>query len=497
MSLCELSAYELNQKINRLEVSVEEVVEESLKRCHSEGLKFNAFVTVCDENARIHAKIIDEKINRGEEISQLMGIPIAVKDNICIKNIPCTCASRILSNYIPPYDASVVENLLSNGCVIIGKTNMDEFAMGSSNENSFFGNVINPWSNKTVPGGSSGGSAAAVAAGIVPIALGSDTGGSIRQPASFCGIVGLKPTYGRVSRYGLVAFASSLDQIGPIARDVFDCALLLKLISGWDVRDSTSSRTSVSDYTALLNRNLNLRRIKIGVPKEFFEEGVEEEVKYKVLDAIEVIRDMGCEVKEVSLPNTKYGIACYYLLATAEASSNLARYDGIKYGYRASNFEKLLNMYENTRNEGFGKEVKRRILLGTYVLSAGYYDAYYRKASEVREYIKMDYQKVFQEVDCLITPTSPTVAFNIGEKIKDPLQMYMSDVLTVSANLAGIPAISLPCGLSSDGLPVGLQIMGRDFEEDTILCLAYAFEKKSGISFKNLKNNLKSQRRDG
>ncbi len=476
-NLYELPAHSLCKLIKRREVSVEEVVRAQFERIRQVEDKIKAFLSLYEEEALEEARRWDEKIKESDELPPLCGIPIAIKDNICIKDKITTCASRILENFKPPYSATVVKKLEEAGCIIIGKTNMDEFAMGSSTENSAFQNTYNPWNTQTTPGGSSGGSAAAVASGEVPLALGSDTGGSIRQPAALCGIVGLKPTYGRVSRYGLVAFASSLDQIGPLSRDVTDCALLLKIISGKDEMDSTSVNYPVPNYLESLIPDLE--GIKIGLPKEYFVAGIEKEVKEKVLQAAKVMEDMGAEVREVSLPHTEYAVATYYLIATAEASSNLARYDGVGYGHRTKEKVDMIGMYKKTRKEGFGDEVKRRIMLGTYVLSKGYYEDYYGKAQRVRTLIKEDFERAFREFDVLITPTSPTVAFKVGEKIDDPLKMYLSDIFTISANLAGIPGISISCGFGRDNLPVGLQILGKPFDEETVLRVAYAYEQNT------------------
>lgn len=407
----------------------------------------------------------------------LTGIPIAVKDNICTAGIRTTCASRILENFIPPYESTVTQRLKKAGYILTGKTNMDEFAMGSSTENSAFGVTKNPWDISRIPGGSSGGSAAAVAADECIAALGSDTGGSIRQPAALCGVVGLKPTYGMVSRFGLVAFASSLDQIGPITKTVYDAALIMNFIAGHDPKDSTSAPYPPKDFTRDLGRDI--KGLKIGIPEEYFIEGTDKEVKDAVLSAVKILEDMGAVAIRISLPHTGYAVATYYILATSEASSNLARYDGVKYGLRIRG-EDLIDMYMKTRSEGFGEEVKRRIMLGTYALSSGYYEAYYRKAQQVRTLIKKDFEDAFKSVDVIITPTSPTPAFKIGERISDPLKMYLSDIFTISVNLAGIPAISIPCGFSSENLPIGLQIMGKHFDEETILQVAYAYEQATG-----------------
>jgi len=415
--------------------------------------KLNSFVTLMKEEALRQARLVDEKIKKKEKLPPLAGIPIAIKDNMCIDGVLTTCCSRILENFKSPYDATVITELKENDLVFIGKTNMDEFAMGSSTENSAFKITRNPWDLKTIPGGSSGGSAAAIASDEAILTLGSDTGGSIRQPASLCGVVGLKPTYGRVSRYGLVAFASSLDQIGPITKDVTDCALLMNVISGHDERDSTSCDYPVPDYTkSLIN---DIKKVKIGVPKEYFVKGMDEEVEKSVKEAIKLLEKLGAKIEEVSLPHTEYAVAVYYLIATAEASTNLARYDGVRFGYRAKS-QNLDEMYQNTRKEGFGEEAKMKILLGTYVFS--HYD-HYLKAQRVRTLIKEDFDKIFKKFDCLITPTSPTPAFKIGEKTDDPLKMYLSDIFTIPANLAGIPGISIPCGFTKKGLPIGLQIL--------------------------------------
>lgn len=422
-----------------------------------------------------HAEKQIEKLASADGRSPLHGVAIAVKDNICTKGLPTTCGSRILHNYRAQYDATAVERLNEAGVVIIGKTNMDEFAMGSSNESSAFGVVRNPWDPTRVPGGSSGGSAVAVASGVVRAALGSETGGSVRQPASLCGIIGLKPTYGRISRYGLVAFASSLDNIGIFGATTADAAMVLRVIAGRDHRDSTSADVPVPDYSAMLENDVNGRRI--GVPRALFGEGLDDGVRVCVEAAIENFRSLGAEIVDIELPYAKYGIAVYYIIATAEASSNLARYDGVRYGFRAEDAHELRQMYFKTREEGFGAEVKRRIMLGTYVLSSGYYDAYYAKAQKVRALVKQDYIKAFADCDAILTPTSPSVAFKLGEKTDDPLAMYLNDIYTVSANLAGVPGISVPCGLSSEGLPIGLQLIGNFWTEDVLLNLAHQYEQ--------------------
>ncbi len=482
MKLYELTAYEIHDLLIKGKATATEVVRAILDRVEKVENKLNSYVTLMEEVLG-KAKEVDELLRAEKPISALMGIPMAIKDNICFKGATTTCSSKILEGFKPPYNATVVEKLMEEGVILIGKTNMDEFAMGSSTETSYNGATRNPWDLDTIPGGSSGGSASAVSSGEATLALGSDTGGSIRQPASFCGVVGMKPTYGRVSRYGLVAFASSLDQIGPITKDVRDCALLMNCICGYDERDSTSAKLEVPDFTKSLKEDI--KGLRIGLPKEYFGEGIDPEVERAVENAVKTLEGLGAIFEEVSLPHTEYGIATYYLIAPSEASSNLARYDGVRYGYRAGIRGKgdkntdIIGMYERTRSEGFGDEVKRRIMLGTYVLSAGYYDAYYLKALKVRTLIKRDFDEAFKRFDCLITPTSPTPAFRIGEKIDDPLKMYLSDIFTISANLAGIPGISIPCGFSKEGLPIGLQILGKPFDEETILRVAYTFEQST------------------
>jgi len=431
----------------------------------------NAFLEIDREGALRRV----EEIEQSGEAGALPGIPIAIKDNICVKGMQASCGSKILGDYHPPYNATVIERLIKAGAVVVGKTNCDEFAMGSSNENSAFGPVRNPWDTTRVSGGSSGGSATAVAAGIVPVALGSDTGGSVRQPASLCGVVGLKPTYGRNSRYGLVAFASSLDQIGVFAREVEDAALVLGVIAGRDPHDATTADVPVPDYSAALTGNITGARL--GFPRALFGQGLDDDVKKSVENVIDVYRELGAEIVDVELPHAGYAIAVYYIIATAEASSNLARFDGVRYGFRAEETPELKQMYRRTREEGFGPEVKRRIMLGTYVLSAGYYDAYYRKAQQVRTLIKNDFLSAFERCDAIITPTSPTPAFALGEKVNDPLAMYLNDIYTVTANLAGIPGISVPCGLSSERLPIGFQLLGRYWSEPVLFKLAHAYEQ--------------------
>lgn len=470
-----LGISELRRLLDRKEVSVKDVVDSLYERIDSVEERVKSFVTLTREKASEMAREAQKMID-GNYSAPLLGIPLAIKDNMCTKGIRTTCSSRILADFIPPYESTVTSRLIEQGYVLIGKTNLDEFAMGSSTENSGFHTTKNPWDIERIPGGSSGGSTAAVAADECIAALGSDTGGSIRQPASLCNVVGLKPTYGRVSRYGLVAFASSLDQIGPITKDVRDSAILMNVISGHDPLDSTSAPVEVPDFTESLGKDI--RGIRIGIPKEYFIEGMDKEVEGAVKQAIRDLESLGAIPVEVSLPHTGYAVAAYYLIATSEASSNLARYDGVKYGFRAAGRD-LLDMYMNTRALGFGPEVKRRIMLGTYALSSGYYDAYYRKAQQVRTLIKRDFEIAFGSVDLIATPTSPTPAFRAGEKADDPLQMYLSDIFTISVNLAGVPGISVPCGFTADGLPIGLQLIGKHFDEETILKVAYAYEQST------------------
>ncbi|MBM7557728.1 Asp-tRNA(Asn)/Glu-tRNA(Gln) amidotransferase subunit GatA [Halanaerobacter jeridensis] len=479
MELYQLPAHELHEKLLAGEVSAVEITEAVYDRIEEVEDNVQAYLNLMKEEAIEQAKKVDQKLADGEDINPLAGIPVALKDNLSTEGIETTCASKILEGYQPPYNATVVEKLAAEDVVMTGKTNMDEFAMGSSTENSGIKNTYNPWDINRVPGGSSGGSAAAVAAGEATIALGSDTGGSIRQPAAFCGVVGMKPTYGLVSRYGLVAFASSLDQIGPFAKDVTDCALALNYIAGHDEMDSTSVDREIPDYTANLDGDIS--GMKIGVPEEYFGEGIDDEVKESVWNAIEQLEELGAEYEEVSLPHTDYGLSAYYLIAPAEASSNLARYDGVRYGHRSNQANGLIEMFKKTRQEGFGDEVKRRIMLGTYALSSGYYDAYYKKAQKVRTLIKEDFDEAFAEYDILISPTTPTTAFEIGDKSNDPLQMYLSDICTIPVNLAGLPALSMPCGVDSNDLPIGLQIIGDHFAEEKILQVAYALEQATDL----------------
>ena len=475
MEITELTVHELKEKLAKKEIKVQEVTKAYVDRINDKEKDVGAFVTTLCDEALEEAKSIQEKINAGEIKGELAGIPIGIKDNMCTKGIKTTCSSKMLENFVSPYDATVVEKLKEQHMIDLGKLNMDEFAMGASTEYSAFHVTRNPWNLNTVPGGSSGGSAAAVAANLVPWALGSDTGGSIRQPAAFCGVVGLKPTYGLVSRYGLVAFASSLDQIGPITKDVEDAAMLLNVIAGHDERDTTSENREKIDYTKCLKNDV--KGLKIGVPKEFFGEGINEEVKAKLKETIEKYKEMGAEVEEFSLDIANYALATYYIIACAEASSNLGRFDGIRYGYRTENFTNLKEIYKNSRSEGFGDEVKRRIILGTYVLSSGYYDAYYKKAQQVRTLVRKEFDKAFEKYDVLLTPTSPTVAFEIGTRSSNPLEMYLADICTVSINIAGLPGISVPCGVDSNGMPVGMQLLGNRFDEEKILNAAYTYEQ--------------------
>ena len=511
--ITKLTVHELIEKKQNGELNSEQIVKAYADKINEKEKDINAFITITTDEALEQAKQIDQELakckqednnaekckeyNEGSNdknkssskdrtLGKFAGIPIGIKDNLCTKGTKTTCASKMLENFVSPYDATVVKKLNDEGIISLGKLNMDEFAMGSSTENSAFKITHNPWNLNKVPGGSSGGSAAAVAANLVPWALGSDTGGSIREPSSFCGVVGLKPTYGLVSRYGLVAFASSLDQVGPITKDVTDCAMLLNIISGYDENDSTSFdlynnenspyyKKEKIDYTKSLKNDV--KGMKIGVPKEFFGEGINSEVKEKLEEAIKLYKEMGAEVSECSLNVADYALATYYIIACAEASSNLGRFDGIRYGYRTKNFTNLEELYKNSRTEGFGDEVKRRIILGTYVLSSGYYDAYYKKAQKVRTYVKEQFDKCFAKYDLLLTPVAPTTAFDIGSKSNNPLEMYLADICTVSINIASVPAISVPCGFDSNNMPVGMQLIGNRFSEEKILNAAYAFEQ--------------------
>ncbi len=482
MSLLNKTALEIGQMIKNKEVSSVEVTKELLKNIKEKDEKINAYITVLEDEAIASAKKIQSKIDSGEIISDLAGVPMAIKDNICTKDILTTCGSKMLYNFKPPYNASAADKLNAAGAVVLGKLNMDEFAMGGSTETSYFGATGNPWDISRVPGGSSGGSAAAVAAGECIYALGSDTGGSIRQPCSFCGVSGIKPTYGAVSRYGLVAFASSLDQIGPVGRDIRDCAEVLSVISGHDLKDSTSVNRSPFDFSNCFYGDL--KGVKIGLPVNYFGKGLDEDVKKPVLEAVKTLKKLGADVEEFEMSIVDYAIPAYYVLACAEAGSNLSRYDGIKYGYRRKDCEDLMEVFMTSRSEGFGMEVKRRIMLGSFVLSSGYYDAYYNKALKVRGLIKRSFDKAFNDYDMIISPVAPTTAYKIGENSSDPLKMYLGDIYTVSVNLAGIPAVSIPCGFGSNGMPVGMQLIGNAFDEPKLVKAAYAFQKATDFHTK-------------
>ncbi|WDM21317.1 Asp-tRNA(Asn)/Glu-tRNA(Gln) amidotransferase subunit GatA [Paenibacillus polymyxa] len=476
MSLFNNTLPEIHNKLHQKEISVSDLVGHALETIGAREDKIRAYITVDEEQARATARQLDDQLISGEERGLLFGLPVGIKDNIVTEGLRTTCGSQFLKNFDPVYDATVVSKLRAAQTVTLGKMNMDEFAMGGSNENSSFFPARNPWDLERVPGGSSGGSAAAVAAGEAYFTLGSDTGGSIRQPASYCGVVGLKPTYGLVSRFGLVAFASSLDQIGPITKNVQDSAYVLQAIAGYDQKDSTSAKVDIPDYLNALTGDV--KGLRIAVPKEYLGEGVDPQVKEKVLDALKTLEGLGAVWEEVSLPHTEYAVATYYLLASSEASSNLARFDGVRYGVRSDNPDNLLDLYHQSRTQGFGPEVKRRIMLGTYALSSGYYDAYYLKAQKVRTLIKQDFDRVFEQYDVIIGPTAPTTAFKIGSQVDDPLTMYLNDILTIPVSLAGVPAISIPCGLA-DGMPVGLQIIGKAFDESSVLRVAHAFEQNT------------------
>jgi aspartyl-tRNA(Asn)/glutamyl-tRNA(Gln) amidotransferase subunit A len=477
MSIIGATSDELLKRLDRGDLQSQEVTAAYLEAIAANDSKVNAFLHVDRDRALAQARAIDERRRHGERVGKLGGLPVAIKDVICAQGEPATCASRILNSFVPPFDAHVIRRLRDADAVLIGRTNMDEFAMGSSTENSAFKTSRNPWDLERTPGGSSGGSAAAVAAGMAPLALGSDTGGSIRQPAGFCGVVGMKPTYGRVSRFGLVAYASSLDQIGPFASDVAGAALLLEAIAGHDRRDSTSVDSPVPEYSRTVEEPLT--GLKIGIAREHFVSGLDREVEKAIRTALDVYRSLGAEVQEISLPHSKYAVAVYYIVAPCEASSNLARYDGVHYGHRAAHFDNMIDMYCASRGEGFGTEVKRRIMLGTYSLSAGYYDAYYLKALKVRRLIRNDFDEAFRTVDVIACPVAPTPAFKIGELVNDPLAMYLSDIYTISANLAGLPGISIPAGFSSNNLPIGLQLLGEPFEEERLLRAARMFERET------------------
>ncbi|MBW4561209.1 MAG: Asp-tRNA(Asn)/Glu-tRNA(Gln) amidotransferase subunit GatA [Mojavia pulchra JT2-VF2] len=474
------SIRELHEQLIKKERSAVEITQEALERIQALEPKLHSFLHVTAQQALEQARAVDAKIAANEEIGLLAGIPIGIKDNLCTKGIPTTCASKILENFVPPYESTVTQKLADAGAIMVGKTNLDEFAMGSSTENSAYQVTANPWDLSRIPGGSSGGSAAAVAAEECVVALGSDTGGSIRQPASLCGVVGMKPTYGLVSRYGLVAYASSLDQIGPFGRTVEDAAILLSVIAGYDPKDSTSLKVDIPDYAASLKPDLKARKkLRIGVIKETFGEGLDSVVEQAVTKAIDQLQHLGAEIHVVSCPRFRYGLPSYYIIAPSEASANLARYDGVKYGLRAADADNLLSMYTRTRASGFGTEVKRRIMIGTYALSAGYYDAYYLKAQKVRTLIKQDFDKAFEQVDVLACPTSPTTAFKAGEKTTDPLSMYLTDLMTIPVNLAGLPGLSVPCGFDDQGLPIGLQLIGKVLREDQLFNVAYAYEQST------------------
>jgi aspartyl-tRNA(Asn)/glutamyl-tRNA(Gln) amidotransferase subunit A len=479
MNLYDLTLKEVSDKLSKKEITSVELTNEILNRVNEIEPKVDSFLTITSELALKQAKNIDEKRAKGEKLSPLAGVPMAVKDNICTDGIKTTCASKMLENFVPPYNATVVDKLFNSGAIMVGKTNMDEFAMGSSTESSAFKKTKNPWDIERIPGGSSGGSASAVASGQAYYSLGSDTGGSVKQPASMCGLVGLRPTYGRISRYGLIAFGSSLDQVGIFTKSAMDCALVLNEIAGKDEMDGTSAHVEVNNYAK--NLKGNVKNLRIGIPKEYFGEGIDSDVKNAVLNGIEVLKSLGAKVKEVSLPHTEYAIATYYVVAPSEASSNLSRFDGIRYGHRASEYDSLEDLYIKSRTQGFGDEVKRRIMLGTYALSAGYYDAYYKKSLQVRTLIKHDFVKAFNDVDIIIAPTAPNVAFKLGEKTDDPLAMYMEDACTIPSCLAGLPGLSIPCGFKN-GLPIGMQLIGNYFDENTLLNVAHAFECATDFS---------------
>lgn len=478
MELYSFTIHELQEKIKSGDVSAMQIAESVFSRIDAVEERVHSYIRLMKEEALAAAAKSDENIKKGD-IQPLTGIPVALKDIVCTKGITTTCGSHILHNFVPPYNATVVEKLSAAGAVFVGKANMDEFAMGSSTETSYFGPTRNPWDLDRIPGGSSGGSATAVAADECIASIGSDTGGSIRQPAALCGVVGMKPTYGRVSRFGLIAFASSLDQIGPFTKDVEDCAIMMNVLAGYDPKESTSVQTEVPDYRQFIGRDIT--GWKVGIPKEYFIEGIDPEVAGAVQKAIAVVERCGGKIVDITLPHTQYCLAVYYIIAPAEASSNLARYDGVKYGFRAADARDLAEMYTKTRRQGFGAEVKRRIMIGTYALSAGYYDAYYGKASQVRALIRRDFDEAFRKCDVILTPTTPTPAFKIGEKTDDPLQMYLSDIFTISTNLAGIPGISVPCGYTAGGLPMGVQFLAGHFEEGKLLQIASAYEKNAAI----------------
>ena len=478
MELYSLTIHELQDLLKKGEVSSRKITESVFSRIDAVEERVHSYIRLMKDEALVQADQADKDIQQGR-IRELTGIPLALKDIVCTKGIPTTCGSHILHNFVPPYNATVVEKLADAGAVFVGKANMDEFAMGSSTETSYFGPTRNPWDLERIPGGSSGGSASAVAADECIASIGSDTGGSIRQPAALCGVVGMKPTYGRVSRFGLIAFASSLDQLGPFTKDVEDCAIMMNVMAGYDPKESTSVKAAVPDYRQFLGRDINGWRI--GIPKEYFVEGIDPEVSAAIEKTIAMVKACGGQTVDISLPHTQYCLAVYYIIAPAEASSNLARYDGVKYGFRAQGVRDLAEMYNKTRQEGFGAEVKRRIMIGTYALSAGYYDAYYGKASQVRALIRRDFDEAFKRCDIILTPTPPTPAFKLGEKTDDPLQMYLSDIFTISTNLAGIPGISVPCGFTKAGLPMGVQFLANHLEEGKLLQIAHAYEKAAAL----------------
>jgi aspartyl-tRNA(Asn)/glutamyl-tRNA(Gln) amidotransferase subunit A len=482
MNIKNITIKETAALIKDKKISPVELTKAFLERIETVDKDLNTYITVLSDQALKTAESAENEIMKGNYLGPLHGVPIGLKDIFVMKDVAATCGSKMLENFISPYDATVTTRIKKSGAVILGKNNMDEFAMGSSNETSFFGPVRNPWNTGKVPGGSSGGSASATAAGLCTASLGTDTGGSIRQPAALCGVTGLKPTYGRVSRYGMIAFASSLDQAGPLTRSVEDAAIILNTISGRDKLDSTSVDVPVPDFTK--NLNGDIKGMKIGIPKEYFVDGMDNDVERSVLKAIQDIKSLGAEIVEISLPHTKYAISTYYIIAPCEASSNLARYDGVRYGYRAPDADSLRDLFFRSRSEGFGEEVKRRIMLGTYALSSGYYDAYYLKSQKVRTLIREDFKKAWETVDVIVAPTTPETAFNINEKTDDPIKMYLSDVLTIPCNIAGIPGLSTPCGFSSDNLPIGLQILGKSFDEDSILRVAHAYEKVNNWNLK-------------
>ena len=483
MEIRKMSALEIGAKIKNRELSCKEAATSFIDAIKQDGQEVNAYISVMEEEAFAQAEAVQKKIDGGETLSPLAGVPVAVKDNICTKGTKTTAASKMLSNFIPPYNATVIERLNQAGAVIIGKTNLDEYAMGGSTETSFYGITRNPWDLDTVPGGSSGGSAAAVAAELAPYALGSDTGGSIRQPCAFCNLTGIKPTYGSVSRYGLMAYASSLDQIGSMGKNIEDCAVSLGIISGFDTKDSTSIMKNAFDFSKCFGADgaksggKELAGLKVGVPKNYFNSGISEDVKKSVLEAAKTFEELGATVEEFEIPAVEYAVPAYYIIACAEASSNLSRYDGIKYGYRSDSAKDLLETFYRSRSEGFGKEVKRRIMLGSFVLSSGYFDAYYKKALQVRGLIKKSFDEAFSKYDIILSPVSPTTAYRIGEQIEDPLAMYLADIYTVSVNLSGLPAVALPCGFGTNGMPVGMQLMGKAFSENVLVKAAYAYQK--------------------